>query len=121
MQIRKKAKGCILRWRTHPRYSSYALFAEIMVENITISKSELCLYSCCLILSFYREIFLYTCAIRNSALFFEKQQQKQINTEKEFISEPYMSALPCEQGKAAAKDSYEIQLTHQQLSFSLLP
>lgn len=39
----------------------------------------------------------------------------------EFHSDSNVSTLPCEQGKAAAKDSYEIQLTHQQLSFSLLP
>lgn len=39
----------------------------------------------------------------------------------ETILKPNMSTLPCERSKAAAKDSYEIQLTHQQLSFSLLP
>lgn len=36
----------------------------------------------------------------------------------ETILKPNMA---CERSKAAAKDSYEIQLTHQQLSFSLLP
>lgn len=37
------------------------------------------------------------------------------------IVEPDVSALPCERGKAAVKDSYEIQLTQRQISFSLLP
>lgn len=49
-----------------------------------------------------------------------KKSEKNNNWQERF-HKSYMSTLPCERGKAAAKDSYEIQLTHQQLSFSLLP
>lgn len=51
----------------------------------------------------------------------KKCGEEKKNHWQETILKPNMSTLPCERSKAAAKDSYEIQLTHQQLSFSLLP